>query len=577
MTRNQEIARALQELADLLTMAEGSRQAFRVRAYEKAVAAVQALPGNVAEMSQAELIAVPGVGKSTAAKIREYVDTGEITRVNELRKRFPAELMELTRIPGLGPKTVVLLRDELGIESVDQLSQAIAADEVQGVPGLGPKSQEKIAAAIDRLGLHGKDRRTPIAEALPIARDLVTSLESLPEVSQARYCGSLRRFRETIADIDIVAASRKPAAVMAAFVDLPIVAEIIGRGDTKTSVLTAAGLQIDLRVVKPSQFGAAILYFTGSKQHNIELRQRAIDRSLLLNEYGLEDADSGKVVAAGTEKAVYRALDLPFIPPEMREGIGEIELEVLPDLVSVDDIRGDLHVHSTWSGDGRSSLDDMVAAAADRGLQYIAMTEHGEDLRINGLSREEVAAEKAEIERLRERYPGLTILRGSELNIGPDGSVDYDPDFLAEYDWCVASVHTYFDLSEVEQTDRLIAAMRNPAVGAIGHLTGRRIGHRPSIELNARAVFEAAADTGTALEINGHLHRLDVPSELLLQARGIEGLRFTISTDSHHTTEFENLRWGVANARRGWVPRTAVVNTLPLEEFLEFVAQKRHS
>ena len=574
MTSNQEIARALQELADLLTMAEGSRQAFRVRAYDKAVAAIQALPDSAAAMTQAELVAIPGVGKSTAAKIREYVDTGEIARVNELRERYPAELMEMTRIPGLGPKTVVLLQDRLGIESVDQLSQAIADDQVRGVPGLGRKSQEKIAAAINRLGLHGKDRRTPIADALPIARDLVASLEAMAEVSRAQYCGSLRRFRETIADIDVVAASAAPKAVMAAFVDLPIVAEIIGRGDTKTSVLTAAGLQIDLRVVKPSQFGSAILYFTGSKQHNIALRQRAIERGLLLNEYGLEDADSGKVVAAKTEKAVYRALELPFIPPEMREGIGEIGLDELPDLVTLDAIRGDLHVHSTWSGDGRSSLDDMVAAAAERGLDYIAMTEHGEDLRINGLSREEVAAEQVEIERLREQYPALTILRGSELNIGPDGNVDYDPDFLAQYDWCVASIHTHFDLSEIEQTDRLIAAMQNPAVSAIGHLTGRRIGHRPSIEFNARAVFEAAADTSTALEINGHLHRLDVPSDLLLQARGIERLRFTISTDSHHTSEFENLRWGVATARRGWVPRTAVVNTLPLSEFLEFVAQK---
>ncbi|MDJ0496359.1 MAG: DNA polymerase/3'-5' exonuclease PolX [Acidimicrobiia bacterium] len=575
MTSNQEIARALQELADLLTMAEGSRQAFRVRAYEKAVAAIQALPGDAAEMTEAQLVAIPGVGKSTAAKIREYVDTGEIARVKALRERFPAEMMEMTRIPGLGPKTVVLLRDQLGIESVDQLSQAIAADEVQGVPGFGRKSQEKIATAIERLGLHGKDRRTPIAEALPIARDLVATLEALDEVSRAQYCGSLRRFRETIADIDIVAASNRPEAVMAAFVQLPIVSEIIGSGDTKTSVLTASGLQIDLRVVKPSQFGSAILYFTGSKQHNIELRQRAIDRGLLLNEYGLEDAESGKVVAAKTENAVYRKLEMPFIPPEMREGIGEVGLEDIPDLVSVEDLRGDLHVHSTWSGDGRSSLDDMVAAAAAQGLEYIAMTEHAEDLRINGLSREQVAAEQIEIERLREEYPELTILHGSELNIGPDGSVDYDPAFLARYDWCVASVHTYFDLSEAEQTDRFITAMQNPAVNAIGHLTGRRIGHRPSIELNARAVFEAAAASGTALEINGHLHRLDVPSELLLQARGIEGLRFTISTDSHHTSEFENLAWGVANARRGWVTRDSVINTLPLDELLEFVARKR--
>ena len=577
MPSNQEIARVLQELADLLTIAEGSKQAFRVRAYEKAVAAVQALPAAADELTEAELIKVPGIGKSTASKIREYVDTGEVARVIELRQRFPAAMMELTRIPGLGPKTVVLLRDQLGIESVDQLKQAIADDSLQGVPGMGKKSQEKIATAIERLGLHGKDRRTPIAEALPIAQDLVATLENLSDVKRAQYCGSLRRFRETIADIDIVAASNRPAQVMAEFVELPIVGEVIGQGETKTSVLTASGLQIDLRVVKPSQFGAATLYFTGSKQHNIELRQRSIDRGLLLNEYGLEEAETGEVVSSKTEAAIYKALGLRYIPPEMREGIGEIEADALPELVEVDDIRGDLHVHSTWSGDGRSSLDDMVAAAARRGLEYIAMTEHGEELRINGLSREQIAAERIEIERLRTEYPQMTILRGSELNIGPDGSVDYDDEFLSEFDWCVASVHTHFDLSETAQTNRLITAMRHPAVSAIGHLTGRRIGHRPGIDLNPRAVFEAAAATGTAMEINGHLHRLDVPSDLLLQARDSPGLRVVISTDSHHTTEYDNVRWGVANARRGWVPRNAVINTLPFDEFAEFVAAKRNN
>ena len=576
MPTNTEIARVLEELVALMTMAEGSKQAFRVRAYEKAVAAVQAMTQPAQDMTETQLVAVAGIGKSTASKIREYVDTGEITRVVALRKQYPPELMELTRIPGLGPKTVVLLRDRLGIDSVAKLEQAIAADALEGVPGLGRKSQEKIATAIQRLGLHGKDRRTPIAVALPLAEELVARLEELPEVSRAQYCGSLRRFRETVADIDIVAASNDGPTVMSHFIEFPIVAEVIGHGDTKTSVLTPQGLQIDLRVVKPGQFGAAILYFTGSKQHNIELRQVAIDRGLLLNEYGLEETDTGKVVASRTEASVYKALGLRYIPPEMREGIGEVMLDKLPDLIEVDDIRGDLHVHSTWSGDGRSDLDDMVAAAAARGLDYIAMTEHGEELRINGLTRDRIAAEKVEIERLREEYPGLTILRGSELNIAPDGSVDYDPDFLAGFDWCVASVHTHFDLSEAEQTNRVVTAMQNPAVSAIGHLTGRRIGHRPGIELNARAVFEAAVATGTVLEINGHLHRLDVPSELLLQARDTAGLRFVISTDSHHTSEFENIRWGVSNARRGWVTKDKVVNALPRGEFLAFVAAKRH-
>jgi DNA polymerase (family 10) len=578
MTTNAEISRVLQELIDLLVMAEGSKQAFRVRAYEKALAAVQALPEDAASMTSSQLVSVPGIGKGTASKIREYVETGRVARIDELRKRFPPEMMELTRIPGLGPKTIVMLRDQLGIGSVDQLRHAIADDALVGLTGMGAKSQEKIASAIERLGLHGKDRRTPIAEAMPIAQEIVAALAGLEQVSKVEYCGSLRRFRETIADIDIVVASNSPSAVMDALIAMPIVAEVIGHGDTKTSILTGAGLQIDLRVIKPSQFGAAMLYFTGSKQHNIELRQRAISQGLLLNEYGLADTETGRVVASRTETSVYKALGLRYIPPEMREGVGEVTAAAtasLPRLVDVADIRGDLHVHSTWSGDGRSSLDDMVKAAAQRGLEYIAMTEHAEDLTINGLSREQVMAERLELERLRAEYPQLTILQGSELNIGPDGGVDYDPDFLSQLDWCVASVHTLFDLTEAQQTQRVITAMENPAVSAIGHLTGRKIGHRPGIEINARAVFEAAVATGTALEINSHLHRLDVPAELLLLARGIPDLRFVISTDSHHISEYAKVRWGAANARRGWVERDSVVNTLPLDEFLAFVNKKR--
>jgi len=576
MASNAEIARVLQELVDLLVLAEGSKQAFRVRAYEKALSALQALPGEAAEMTTAELVKVPGIGKGTAAKIREYVETGRIARIDDLRKQFPPEMMELTRIPGLGPKTVVMLRDELGVGSVAQLQEAIAADALLSLPGMGRKSQDKIASAIARLGLHGKDRRTPIAEAMPIAAEVVAALRALDGVSTAEYCGSLRRFRETIADIDIVVASNAAQSVMAAFVAMPIVAEVIAHGDTKTSVLTGTGLQIDVRVVKPSQFGAAILYFTGSKQHNIELRQLAINRKLLLNEYGLEDSETGKVVASRTEASLYKALGLRFIPPEMREGVGEVQAaDSLPTPVTADDIRGDLHVHSTWSGDGRSSLDDMVAAASARGLEYIAMTEHAEDLTINGLSRDQVMQERIELERLREEYPDLTILQGSELNIGADGTVDYDPEFLATLDWCVASVHTLFDLPEARQTQRILTAMENPAISAIGHLTGRQIGHRPGIEINAGAVFEAAIETGTALEINSHLRRLDVPADMLLLARGMSDLRFVISTDSHHVTEYDNIRWGAATARRGWVDRDSVINTLPLDEFMSFVTAKR--
>lgn len=576
--RNRELAASLQELADLMKLEEGGPQGFRVRAYEKAAGAIRDLASDVAGFSTTELQTIDGVGKSTALKIEELIETGTMARLVELRTKYPPEFVELTRIPGLGPRTVVMLRDTLGIENVEQLRMAIDSEALRDLPGLGARSEEKISRAIERLGLHGKDRRTPIIQVLPVAKEVVAFLEALPAVSRAMYCGSLRRFRETIADVDIVAVSRDPAPVMDAFASLPMVAEVIGKGDTKASITTNGGLQVDLRVVTASQFGAAVLYFTGSKQHNIVLRQRAIERGLILNEYGLTESESGRVVASRTEKAVYAALDLPYVAPELREGAGEIEAAEsasLPRLVEVSDIRGDLHVHSDWSGDGRSSLAEMVEAAARRGLEYIAITEHGEDLSINGLSRAKVRAERKVIAELRERHPEITILHGAELNIDADGGVDYDPDFLAEYDWCVASVHSQFDLPQARQTERLLRAIANSAVNVIGHLTGRRIGKRPGIDIDAEAVFAAAAETGTGLEINCHLDRLDVPPEMARLGRDVKGLTFVISTDSHHTSEYVNIEWGVRASRRGWVDKRNVANTWPAARFLRWAGAKR--
>jgi len=575
---NTEIARLLRELADLMKLAEGSAQSFRFRAYEKAVDAVRNIPGPIQDMTANELQSVDGIGKSTASKILEYVDTGSIARLETLRKEYPPDLMELTRIPGLGPKSVVLLRDRLGVNSVSDLRAAIAAEQVRELPGMGRLSEQKIAAAIERLGLHGKDRRTPIAQAMPVALHLVETLGALPDVRRIDYCGSLRRFRETIGDIDILVASNRAAPVMEAFVTQPAVLDVLGQGDTKSAVVTDSGLQVDLRVVAPSEYGAALLYFTGSKQHNIDLRQRAIARGWRLDEYALSDAESGKVVASRTEKAVYSALGLGVVAPEMREGLGEIaaaENGTLPLPVAVEDIRGDLHVHSTWSGDGRSSLEDMVAAAAARGLEYLAMTEHGEDLAINGLSREKVAAQAEVIADLAREYPDTTILHGSELNIDRGGGLDYDDDYLLGFDWCVASVHSHFDLPIAEQTARIIRVMENPAVNVIGHLTGRYIGKRPGIELDVDAVLEAAGETGTGIEINSHLHRLDAPAEILRRAGDYPDVVFVVSTDSHHTTELRNVEWGVRLARRGWVDKRRIANTWPTSRFLEWAGSKR--
>lgn len=572
------MAAQLAELATLTKLEDGSAQSFRARAYEKAVDSLRGMTTPAADLTVAELQEVDGVGTSTALKIREYIETGRIEKLDVLRQKYPPALVELTRIPGMGPKTVLLVRHELGVESVEQLRAALETQQLRTLPGMGAKSEEKIARAVDRLGLGKGERRTPIIEALPLAQRLVATLGDLPQVRHIDYCGSLRRFADTIGDIDILIASNDPMPIMAAFVGLPMVAEVLGHGETKSAIVTTSGLQVDLRVVTPAQYGAALLYFTGSKAHNIELRQKALAAGWTLNEYELAETEGGDVVASRTEKAIYQALGLRYVAPEMREGLGEISAATagdLPRLVTVDDLRGDLHVHSDWSGDGRSSLQAMVEAAADRGLEYIAMTEHGEDLTINGLSRSEVLEERSVLEELRLAHPGLTILHGAELNIAAAGSLDYDDDFLMGFDFCVASVHSHFDLPAAEQTERLLRAISHPAVNVVGHLTGRRIGRRPGIEVDVDRVLDALASTGTGLEINSHLDRLDAPADVLRRGREHPDLTYVISTDSHHVTEFANSRWGVHASRRGWVDKRRVANTWPRSRFLRWVAAKR--
>ena len=577
MTTKAQILDALKELRTLMTLEEGSPQAFRVRAYDNAIDGLESTTADVSALSDSELVALKGVGKSTASKIRELIETGSITKLDGLREKYPSEFVNLTRIPGLGPKTLIMLRDRLDIQNLDDLQAALAAEKLRELPGLGQKSEEKIAHAIERLGLHGKDTRTPIVEALPLSRSVVAELLELAEVGRADYCGSLRRFREDIGDIDILVSSTKPVPVMEYFTTMSLVAEVIGKGETKSSVVTHQGIQVDLRVVKPAEYGAALLYFTGSKTHNIHLRQLAIDRGWLLNEYGLSEVDTDAIVASKSEKDIYAALDLPLIPPTLREDTGEVERAAagdLPRLVQLKDIKGDLHYHTDLSGDGKEPLERMVEAAAARGYSYLAITDHGEDLTINGATRRQMLAQRKKIARLQEQYPDLRLLHGCELNIGKDGSVDYDLDFVLGFDWTVASVHSYFDLDRNQQTERVLQAMANPSVSAIGHLSGRYIGRRPGIELDLEAVMEAAAATGTAIEINGALQRLDATPEAI--RIGIKhGVIFVIDTDSHHTRELGRMEYGVLNAQRGWVERSMVANTWPIARFLKWVAAKR--
>ncbi len=570
MRANERVAAALAKLMLLTQLEDGSAQSFRTRAYEKAANAVRVHPRDVSNLSLAELKAIDGVGDSTAKKIREFVETGHIETLDELSAKYPDEFVAMLQVPGVGPRTAVMLRDELGVESVEQLKAAVAGEQLRELAGMGAKTEQKIGRAIERLGLAGKERRIPIQGALRVAEGLVERLGAQDGVEAVRYCGSLRRFRDTVADIDLLVGAADPGPVIDAFVSE---GSETGRAGSGAASVRVDDIQVDLRVVPAEQFGSASLYFTGSKAHNIALRQRAIDKGWLLNEYGLMEGET--TVASETEEDIYRALGLDYIPPELREDNGEIEAAeegTLPDLVAVEDLRGDLHVHSTWSGDGRSSLEDMIATAADRRLEYIAVTEHGEDLSINGLSRARVEEERVRIEELRGKYPELTIFHGAELNIDPDGGVDYDAEFLEGFDWCVASVHSHFELSEERQTQRIATAMANPAVRVIGHLTGRRLGHRPGIDLDFEAVLDAAATTGTALEINCHIDRLDVPADLLLRARSRTDVVYAISTDAHHTTEYDNVRFGVANSRRGWVERDRVINTWPVADLRRWMA-----
>ncbi len=574
MISNARILGMLSELARLTALDEGSVQSFKVRAYENAVHGIEGHPTPVDGLSQSELVEIKGVGGSIAAKIREYVDTGRVAKLEELTVKYPPGFVELLKIPGLGPKTLKTLRAEIGVEDLESLKAAVERQALRDVPGLGKISEEKIARAIERLGLHGKDRRTPIADALPVAEGLAEELTALAGVVSATAAGSLRRLAETIGDIDIVVASTDPLPVMAAVANHPEATEVIGSGETKTSILTRSGLQVDVRVVAPEQVGAALIYFTGSKAHNVALRQRALDRGWLLSEYGLFDGEA--VIAAHSEDEIYTALGLSFIAPPVRENTGEIEMAAsggLPEL-RLDQIRGDLHYHTDQSGDGRSSLEEMVEAASARGYQYVAITDHGEDLAINGSSREEMRAHHARIRDLQEKYPDIRLLFGCELNIGADGSLDYDPVFRLEFDWCVASVHSHFDLPAEQQTVRLLRAMSDPAVNAIGHLTGRYIGRRPGIELEVGAVLEGLALSGVALEVNGALDRLDASPEVIRQAVA-QGVKLVISTDSHHTSDLKRMAYGVANAQRGWAGAGDIVNSLPAEKFMEWAGSRR--
>jgi DNA polymerase (family X) len=584
-TANETAAALLDEYADLMVMTGGDP--FRARVYTKAARAIGAHPADISELPAPALLRIPGVGKSIAAKIAEITATGSFAELEDLRADIPDGVRQLTQIPALGPRRALQLYRELQISSPEELREAIAQGRLADLKGFGPKSADKLLRGIDLLESAGS--RVLLNVAAETAATVIDAVGAAAGCLRLGPAGSLRRAAESIGDVDVLAAAADSAPLMAALTAMPEAAEVIASGPTKTSIRTASGLQVDLRVVPLDCWGAALQYFTGSQAHNVAIREIAVRKKLRLSEYGLFDAESGELIVSRTEEEVYERLGLAWIPPVLREDTGEVAAArggQLPLLVEQADIRGDLHTHTNLT-DGIVSLEEMVAAAQSRGYEYYAITDHAPDLVMQRMTDEKMLAQR---ERVRSLGAGLAapagggsggaggtsmvLLHGTELNIAPDGSVDWPADFLAGFDVCVASVHSHFDLPRKEMTRRFITACENPYINVIGHPLTRKIGRRPPVDVDLTELFRACARTGTALEVNSHPARLDLPSAHIRAARDM-GVRFAIDSDAHSLRDLDYLQYGVATAQRGWLTAEDVITTWPLPRLTEFVLSKR--
>jgi DNA polymerase (family 10) len=574
---NDEVAALLREHAELIYITGGDT--FRARNYEKAARAVAGHAQDVTQLSPAELRQIPGVGKSIAEKISEFTATGTIRALEERRAEIPAGVRDLTRIPALGPKRALQLYSELQISSVAELTEAINAGKLAGLKGFGAKSEEKLLRGIELMESAGQRVLLDVADDL--AARVVAAVSAAPGCLRCAHAGSLRRFRETVGDVDVLAAARDSAPLMAALTGLPGVTEVIGSGDTKTSVRADDGLQVDLRVIPLDSWGAALQYFTGSQAHNVRIREIAVRQKLKLSEYGLFDAVSGELIVSRTEEEVYHRLGLSWVPPALREDTGEVQAALrgeLPVVVTDADIRGDLHTHTSLT-DGVASLADMVATARARGYAYYAVTDHAPNLFMQRMTSEKMLAQREQVRQLDARLAAdgaapMDLLHGTELNIAPDGTVDWPADFLDGFDICVASVHSHFDQSRQDMTRRFVAACENPHVNIIGHPTARLIGRRPPVDVNLAELFKACVRTGTALEVNAHPDRLDLPADHIGAARDA-GVRFAINSDAHSIVHLDYLRYGIGTAQRGWLTADDVINTWPLPKLQDFLRKGR--
>ncbi len=578
--RNEEIGRLFEEIADILELQGENR--FRINAYRRGAQSITHASQDIATLArEGSLSSIPGIGKDLSSKILEYLESGTIRYLEELREETPDVLLEMLRIPGVGPKTALLIHDGLGIENLEDLARAAREHRLSGLPKIRAKTEENILKGIEFL--ERSSSRIPLGTAYPIASAIVSSLSDLDAVDRVSFAGSLRRMRETVGDIDILVSSADPDFVINHFTHLDMVERIIAEGTTKGSVITKGDIQVDLRVVPRESYGAALNYFTGSKEHNIRLREIAQQRGMKLNEYGLfikKPKGSEKRLAGSTEEEVYEALGLSFVPPEIREDTGEIEASKtgkLPPLVSMDEIRGDLHVHSEWS-DGVSTLEDLVSVGKARGYRYLLVSDHSKSLRIaNGLSEDRLREQIGEIDRINAKTRGFRLLKGSEVDILPDGSLDMSDELLSRLDIVVVAVHSRFKLKRDKMTDRVIAALENPYSSILAHPTGRLIGERDAYEIDLEAVLKAAAATGTAIEINAHPSRLDLDASAARRAAEL-GVLVAIGTDSHDPSrDFDHMRYGIGTARRGWLTPENIINTRTARSLLSLLHRKRNS
>ena len=559
---NEDVAKVLDEIADMLDVAGDN--VFRVRAYRNAAQSIrdQAVP--VADLTQEQIDAIPGIGADLAVKIRTIVETGDHPMRRELEAKFPPQLLELRKIPGLGPKRLKLLIDRLNIRSREDLEKAVNSARLSEITGLGPKLEQRIRESLQHREAGAGDR-IRYADAARIAAQLTAYMRKCAAIGNLDVAGSFRRRRETVGDLDIVISAVDSAAVMKHFVAYNGVSQVAESGETKASVLLKDRLQVDLRAVPPKSFGAALMYFTGSKAHNLHLRRIAQGRGLLLNEYGLFRGSSA--IAGRSEEEIYRALKLSLIPPELREDRGEIEASAagkLPKLIERKNLRGDLHTHSLYT-DGRASIEEMARQARDNGLEYIAITDHSRRLAMaRGLDPDRLREQRREIDRIRRRLSGITLLQGIEVDILDDGSLDLPADSLGELDWVVASVHYNLEQSSAEMTRRIVKAIRNPNVDVIGHPSDRLLGRREPIKFDFGEILNVAREEGCALEVNSQPERLDLTDTACIAAKRA-GVKVVISSDAHSTRDLDLLEYGINQARRGWIEKDDVLNTRPLK------------